>query len=485
MPPRRSSRTGWGPSPLAARGHAEPGRQGQAGTLPQERPAGWTIGHGAPQVESGIRAAVRGRPRRGEVGHRSRGSRPAFCKASRIFGTLSGGRSETGRAAGADRHPEHPQGRLQAGGRRAQRQGQPQRTQPVLGRLRSREVAGPEAIIDLHHQRRGDVPGGRDRPLRAGHQAVEDQRIAADHHAEPIRHHPDILGRVLEVAAAVLDAHDVGDLREPGQRLDVDLHAAAGGRVVVEQDRQARALGDAAVVVEDLLLGRQDEIRRDDRHAVGPLVLGHLRQADDLAGRLGPGAGEDGHPLVDVGHRRGDHLLLLGLVQGAELAVGAEDEDAVDPAGDQVIDEPAQTRDVQVLVVLHRGRDGRDDPLNLHEHASDTSSERIASRRSRSKWTRLACSSGRPAIAGGVLDREHPTIPSGDGQDRAHRRRRRCPSKSPAGAGVSLIQSMPTRKLVLFSFFPVIVIVRVCGPASRVPVPSSRSPVWITRGAGS
>src|SRR5262249_41435013 len=62
----------------------------------------------------------------------------------------------------------------------------------------------------------------------------------------------------------------------------------------------------------------------------------------------------------------GDHLLLLALVQGVELAVGAQDENAVDPLRDQVIQEPFEPRQVQVLVGLHGRRDGGDDASYIH-----------------------------------------------------------------------------------------------------------------------
>ena len=87
----------------------------------------------------------------------------------------------------------------------------------------------------------------------------------------------------------------------------------------------------------------------------------------DLARRLGAGAGVDGHALVDVGHGRGDDFLLFALVEGVELAVGAEDEDAVDAVVDEVVEEPAQPRQVEVLVGLHRRGDGRDDAVDVHE----------------------------------------------------------------------------------------------------------------------
>ena len=83
--------------------------------------------------------------------------------------------------------------------------------------------------------------------------------------------------------------------------------------------------------------------------------------------RLGPGAGEHGDSPVDVGHRGGDHLLLLALVQGVELAVRAEDEDAVHAVADEVVEEPSETGKVQVLVGLHRGGDRRNDPVKVHD----------------------------------------------------------------------------------------------------------------------
>src|SRR5262249_657215 len=92
----------------------------------------------------------------------------------------------------------------------------------------------------------------------------------------------------------------------------------------------------------------------------------HLREPNGLARGLGAGAGEHGDAAVDVGDRRGDHLLLLALVEGVELAVGAEDEDAVDAVGEEVVEEPLQARQVEVPVVVHRGGEGGDDAVDAH-----------------------------------------------------------------------------------------------------------------------
>src|SRR5262249_5875725 len=64
-------------------------------------------------------------------------------------------------------------------------------------------------------------------------------------------------------------------------------------------------------------------------------------------------------------------LLFLALVQGIKLAVRTEDEDAVHAAADEVVDEPSETGNIQILVVLHRGGDRWNDPVELHERFSD------------------------------------------------------------------------------------------------------------------
>jgi hypothetical protein len=77
-----------------------------------------------------------------------------------------------------------------------------------------------------------------------------------------------------------------------------------------------------------------------------------------------------------VGDGGGDHLLFLALVHGTELAVRAEDEEAVHPLADEVIEEPSEAGKVQILVGLHRGGDRRNDPVELHDQLSDAAPPR-------------------------------------------------------------------------------------------------------------
>src|SRR2546421_136765 len=58
-------------------------------------------------------------------------------------------------------------------------------------------------------------------------------------------------------------------------------------------------------------------------------------------------------------------------VERVELAVGAEHEDAVDAAVDEVVDEPLEAREVEVFVGQHRRGDGGDDALDAHGLLTD------------------------------------------------------------------------------------------------------------------
>ena len=75
----------------------------------------------------------------------SRHNSPADRSAARIFSCLSGGSAATGERHGPIGMPSSVQRRFDAAGRRAQRQRQPHRVEPQLGRLRSCQVARRKA----------------------------------------------------------------------------------------------------------------------------------------------------------------------------------------------------------------------------------------------------------------------------------------------------------------------------------------------------
>src|SRR5205807_3498244 len=81
---------------------------------------------------------------------------------------------------------------------------------------------------------------------------------------------------------------------------------------------------------------------------------------------LGTRTSEDRHALVDVGHGGRDYLLLFTVIQGVELTVSAEDENPMHTAGNEMIQKPAQARQIEIFVVAHRRGDGRDDSMDSH-----------------------------------------------------------------------------------------------------------------------
>jgi len=120
-------------------------------------------------------------------------------------------------------------------------------------------------------------------------------------------------------------------------------------------------------MIVNLLLRRADEVGRDYRDAIHSFALGHLRQTHDLARRLRARSRINGNTLVYMSNGRGDDFLLFALIERVKLAVGAEYENAVDAVGDEVVDEPAQARQIEILVGLHRRGNGRNDAGNLHD----------------------------------------------------------------------------------------------------------------------
>ncbi len=67
-----------------------------------------------------------------------------------------------------------------------------------------------------------------------------------------------------------------------------------------------------------------------------------------------------------MGDGRRYDLLFLVFIQRVELAIRPQDEDAMHSAGEEPIQEPAKTRQIEVFVGLHRSSHGRDDSTDLH-----------------------------------------------------------------------------------------------------------------------
>ena len=100
-----------------------------------------------------------------------------------------------------------------------------------------------------------------------------------------------------DVAAAVLDADDVGVMRQLGGRLGQQVHAGERGDVV-EDHRRRRGVGHGGVVLQQRLGrdARLEERRRAHHHGVGAQRRRARAGAHRHPHRLAPGAGDQ--PLL-------------------------------------------------------------------------------------------------------------------------------------------------------------------------------------------
>src|SRR6266545_101491 len=176
------------------------------------------------------------------------------------------------------------------------------------------------------------------------------------------------------VADRVLDPHDVVDLGQPEDRLELDLAARAPGDVV-EQAGQPGGAGDRAEVEIEALLRRLVVVGGNQQQRANPCLLRKLCQLDRLGGRIGRGAG---HHLAGVTRRldhRGPQASLLVMGQRGRLAGGARDHQRVGAMVQQVPCQALSTAQVQGAIGGERGR-------HRGEHATEASRHVGSSQRS-------------------------------------------------------------------------------------------------------
>ena len=101
-----------------------------------------------------------------------------------------------------------------------------------------------------------------------------------------------------------------GKLIQPLHRVDVDVDDRAG-RNVVHDDRNADGVVDRLEVLVEPFLGRLVVIGRHHQHGVGAGLLGVLRQADRLGGRVRARARDHRNPALGLVHAPFDDLLVL------------------------------------------------------------------------------------------------------------------------------------------------------------------------------
>ena len=169
-----------------------------------------------------------------------------------------------------------------------------ERQQPVVELPSPARVAGPPCALQLAPARAGPRwSRSRCPPCPRWESIGSSECVVARHHREVVRAQGDHVGDLIEVAAGLLDADDVGVLGEARDGLGRDVGRRAA-RDVVEHQGEARRLGDGLVVGDDPLLGGLVVVGREQERAVGAGLPGVARQLDGLVGVVGAGPATTG-----------------------------------------------------------------------------------------------------------------------------------------------------------------------------------------------
>ena len=124
-----------------------------------------------------------------------------------------------------------------------------------------------------------------------------------------------------------------------GLRLDAD--AGAGGDVV-QDHRLGAGVGDGVVHGHQAVLGGLVVVGGDHQDGIRPVGAGALGELHGVSRLVGAGAGDDGHPAVNLLAGEGDGPAVLGVAEGGALPGGAADHQGVDALVDLPVDELAE-----------------------------------------------------------------------------------------------------------------------------------------------
>ena len=168
--------------------------------------------------------------------------------------------------------------------------------------------------------------------------------------------------RAGQVGGGILDADDVGVLRQAGHGLDAHVNDATAWDVVDDQLEVDR-IGHRHVVPVEALLAWLVVVRGDEHDDVGADAGGVLGQADGLRGAVGAGAGDHRHAFVRGLHRDFDGAAVFLMRERRAFAGGADRDDGFAALFDLPVDEAGVGGLIEAAVGAHRGDQGDDRAL--------------------------------------------------------------------------------------------------------------------------
>ena len=176
--------------------------------------------------------------------------------------------------------------------------------------------------------------------------------VAGEQREPPLRGLEDP-AHLLQVAARLLDRHDVLDGGQLRERLGLDVDRRARTDVV-NHDGQVHRLRHRLEVEVEPPLGRLVVVGRNEQRRVGPDHLGMAREADRLPGVVGSGAGDDGDAAPRRLDRKLDDPVVLLMGERGRLARRAARHESARAALNVQVDEPRECGLIDLAIAKRR-----------------------------------------------------------------------------------------------------------------------------------
>lgn len=213
-------------------------------------------------------------------------------------------------------------------------------------------LSGGSSFVGAREERGEDVGSAVDASVGTESEGVEEKGFGADEEG-PVGaffFEGEGFGEVVEVARAVFEADDLFLIGELAEGVDFEPDLGERGHVV-EHDREREFREEMMNVVRELGLSGWEIIGRGEDKGVGSGVGGVAGEVDCFdEGGVGD-ADEDGHAVFDEATDQRDEFATEAIGKVGEFSAGAEDEDAVDAAVDDVFDKAGEAFLVEGVAV--------------------------------------------------------------------------------------------------------------------------------------
>ena len=232
----------------------------------------------------------------------------------------------------------------------------------ILSRLRHVFIPPGFQKIDRHLW--GKVAAGRNRPVAAEQQGIEQMIVVAAEHGEVRVSCFDGMDHAAQVGNGVDGVFDADDVAARiGQGFDQRRGQILPGqrREVIEHHRQRDAVRHLLEIADQVRFRHFPVVRVDHHDAVRPRLLRVLAERNGFPRVGAAGADKDRHATIDmIDSKLGNGFTLFGAELG-ELAAAAKEEQAVNACFDEIVDQRGGALLIELAIGGKNGGDRGND----------------------------------------------------------------------------------------------------------------------------